>query len=240
MIYQKRLTFLQNQFILFLLTPVTRCIGHAWTSTDHFKWWRQKWFAQNGNLRLNGVCHISEQRDVLKDIHWISFVSFVMFLLRRLLILTWISELNLVILLNIIILRKSFLTCMSLNWSLSFMHWDINYVFGIKWKKRKCFLIIKYTVCFNLAWQWRYLTDKTGFLFIGTHCITTSYYYYYYVYDLDCYQNYLWGVEACSENICNAPIVSSWKDKEHRLSINEIVTILWNSDNLIKYRGNSL
>ena len=37
----------------FLLTPVSRCtcIGHAWTSTDHFKWWCQKWFAQNGNLR---------------------------------------------------------------------------------------------------------------------------------------------------------------------------------------------
>ena len=27
------------QFILFLVTPVTRCIGHAWLSTNHFKWW---------------------------------------------------------------------------------------------------------------------------------------------------------------------------------------------------------
>ena len=38
-------------------------------------------------------------------------------------------------------------------------------------KEEKMLLIMKYTVFFNLAWQWRYLTDKTGFLFIGTHCI---------------------------------------------------------------------
>ena len=39
-------------------------------------------------------------------------------------------------------------------------------------KEEKMLLIMKHIVCFNLAWQWRYLTDKTGFLFIGTHCIT--------------------------------------------------------------------
>ena len=33
-------------------------------------------------------------------------------------------------------------------------------------------LIMKHIVWLNLAWQWRYLTDKTGFLFIGTHCTT--------------------------------------------------------------------
>ena len=37
-------------------------------------------------------------------------------------------------------------------------------------KEEKMLLIMKHIVCFNLAWQWRYLTDKTGFLFIGTHC----------------------------------------------------------------------
>ena len=41
-------------------------------------------------------------------------------------------------------------------------------------KEEKMLLIMKHTVCFNLAWQWRYLTDKTGFLFIGTHCIAAS------------------------------------------------------------------
>ena len=37
-------------------------------------------------------------------------------------------------------------------------------------KEEKMLLIMKHTVCFNLAWQWRYLTHNTGFLFIGTHC----------------------------------------------------------------------
>ena len=41
-------------------------------------------------------------------------------------------------------------------------------------KEEKMLLIMKHTVCFNLAWQWRYLTDKTGFLFIGTHCTIPS------------------------------------------------------------------
>ena len=39
-------------------------------------------------------------------------------------------------------------------------------------KEEKMPLIMKYIVRLNLAWQWRYPTDKTGFLFIGTHCIT--------------------------------------------------------------------
>ena len=38
-------------------------------------------------------------------------------------------------------------------------------------KEEKMLLIMKHIVCFNLAWQWRYLIDKSGFLFIGTHCI---------------------------------------------------------------------
>ena len=38
-------------------------------------------------------------------------------------------------------------------------------------KEEKMPLIMKHIVWLNLAWQWRYLTDKSGFLFIGTHCI---------------------------------------------------------------------
>ena len=53
--------------------------------------------------------------------------------------------------------------------------WRYCHVFGIKWKE-KMPLIMKHIVWLKLAWQWRYLTDKTGFLFIGTHCIWTSYY----------------------------------------------------------------
>ena len=38
-------------------------------------------------------------------------------------------------------------------------------------ERRENVLIMKYIVCFDLAWQRRYLTEKTGFLFCGTHCI---------------------------------------------------------------------
>ena len=48
---RKSLHCYKIQFILFRLTPVTRCIGHAWPSTNHLKWWCQNWFAQNMNLR---------------------------------------------------------------------------------------------------------------------------------------------------------------------------------------------
>ena len=51
------------------------------------------------------------------------------------------------------------------------MHWDISswLVVGIKWKKRKMPLIMKHIVWLKLAEQWRYLNEKTGFLFSGTH-----------------------------------------------------------------------
>ena len=40
-------------------------------------------------------------------------------------------------------------------------------------KEEKMLLILKHihVVCFNLEWQYRYLTDKTDFLFSGTHGI---------------------------------------------------------------------
>ena len=42
-----------------------------------------------------------------------------------------------------------------------------HHVFGIKWKKRKC--PWKWSKLYNLitTWQWRYLTDKTGFFLLG-------------------------------------------------------------------------
>ena len=51
---------------------------------------------------------------------------------------------------------------------------------------------MKHTICFNLAWQWRYLTDKTGFLFIGTHCIAC-------ILPLDCLTSdfWIWGYPHC-------------------------------------------
>ena len=42
-------------------------------------------------------------------------------------------------------------------------------------KEEKMPFIMKHIVWLNLVWQWRYLTDiKSGFLFIGTHCILFS------------------------------------------------------------------
>ena len=67
---------------------------------------------------LNGVCHVSEQRDVLKRYS----LAFLLSLLSCFFCLdswTWSYQLN------SIILHKSILTCMSLNCSLSVMHWDI-------------------------------------------------------------------------------------------------------------------
>ena len=43
-------------------------------------------------------------------------------------------------------------------------------------KEEKMPLIMKHIIWFSLAWQWRYPTDKTGFLFIGTHCTSLLYY----------------------------------------------------------------
>ena len=59
---------------------------------------------------------------------------------------------------------------MSLNCSFSVMHWDIIKCLASN-ERREMSLIMKYIVWLNSAWQWRYFTNKTGFLFIGTHCI---------------------------------------------------------------------
>ena len=125
--------------------------------------WEFKGLTGSATFQNKGTCW--------KTFIGISFVSFVMFLLLRLLILTWISESELGHINSTpLFCANRFLTCMSLNCSLSFMHWDI-IICLVLMKEEKMLLIMKYTVCFNLAWQWRYLTDKTGFLFIGTHCI---------------------------------------------------------------------
>ena len=70
----------------------------------------------------------------------------------------------------------SFDTSYKMYWPCMNKHWPFQMVMSkmicAEWelKEEKMLLIMKHTVCFNLAWQWRYLTDKTGFLFIGTHC----------------------------------------------------------------------
>ena len=106
----------------------------------------------------------------------ISFVSFVMFLPLRLLILTWISESELG---HINSTQITQLFCAKRFWHA--WVWIVPFHSCIEiplcvWyqmKEEKMLLIMKCIVCFNLAWQKRYLTEKTGFLFCGTHCIVS-------------------------------------------------------------------
>ena len=74
---------------------------------------------------LTGSATFQKQRDVLKDMPWYFFCLFCHVSSAFSLFWHGLASLNLVILLNTIILRKSFLTCMRLNCFLSFMHWDI-------------------------------------------------------------------------------------------------------------------
>ena len=125
----------------FILTPVTRCIDMQtqWPfqmvmSKMICAEWEFKGLTGSATIQNKGTCwyfclfcHVSSADSLL----------------------TWISDLNLVIVLNTIILRKSFLTCMSLNCSLSPLRIIMCLVST---------LIMNYTVIL----QW--LTDKTGFL----------------------------------------------------------------------------
>ena len=144
MIYQKRLTFLQNS--VYPLSFDTRykmywpCMNKHWP----FQMVMSKMICAEWEFKgLTGSATFQNKGTCWKTFIGISFVSFVMFLLLRLLILTWISEFELghstYSTDNTIILRKSFLTCMSLIKLFPFIHaLRYHYVFGIKWKKRKC------------------------------------------------------------------------------------------------------
>ena len=137
---RKSLYCYKIQFIFFHLTPVTRCIGHAWPSTNHFKCWCQNWFAQSKNLRAyRGLPRFRKKGRVEKTFISISFVSIVTFLL---LIdsLFWhgLASLNLVISTQHhcsaqidfdIHVFKLFLFSHALRY---------HHVFGIKWKKITC------------------------------------------------------------------------------------------------------
>ena len=92
-IYQKKVYIVTKlslpSFFWHQLQDVFAMHGH---STNHFKWWCQNWFAQNMNLRAyRDLPRFRTKGRVEKTFISISFVSFVMFLLLRLLILTWIN-----------------------------------------------------------------------------------------------------------------------------------------------------
>ena len=94
-----------------------------------------------------------------------------MFLLFRLLILTWISESELGH------INSTQLFCANCFWHAwvwivpFYSCIDVSLCVWYQMKEEEMLLIMKHIVGFNIAWQRRYLTDKTGFLFCGTHCI---------------------------------------------------------------------
>ena len=129
MIYQKRLTFLQNSVYHLSFDTSYKmywpCMNKHWPfqmvmskmicAEWEFKGLTGSATMQNKNLKG----HVER--------HSLVFLLSLLSCFFCLDSLFWhgLASLNLVIVLNTIILRKSFLTCMSLNCSLSFMHWDI-------------------------------------------------------------------------------------------------------------------
>ena len=96
-----------------------------------------------------------------------------MVLVLRLLILrlTWIASPNLVISTQHCYSAQIDFDMREFNLVL-FRHWDIIMCLVSKlMKEKKMPLITKHKVWLKIARQWRYLTDKKGFLFIGTHGI---------------------------------------------------------------------
>ena len=111
-----------------------------------------------------GLSRFRTKGRVEKTFISISFVSFVIsFFCLDSLFWHGLASLNLVIYqVNTIILRKSFLTCMSLNCSLSFMHWDIIMCLVPNERRAQLFLIMS---AYSLIWilrdnHWSYLTDS--------------------------------------------------------------------------------
>ena len=126
MIYQKRLTFLQNPVYPLSFDTSYKtywpCMNKHWP----FQMVMSKMICAEWEFKgLTGSATFQNKGTCWKTFIGISFVSLSCFFCLDSLFWHGIGSLNLVILLSTIILRKSFLTCMSLNCSLSFMHWDI-------------------------------------------------------------------------------------------------------------------
>ena len=139
--------YIYTKFSLsFLLTPVTKCSGHAWTSTDHFKWWCQKWFAQNGNLRgKRGLPSFRTKGRVER--HSLVFLLSLLSCFFCLDSIFWhgLASLNLAISTQHKLHNYSAQIVFDMHEFelFLFIHALIyHYVFGIKWKRRKC------------SWQW--------------------------------------------------------------------------------------
>ena len=128
------------QFILFLLTPVTRCI--AWpcmAKHEPFQILMSTLICAEYEFKgLTGSATFQNQRDVLKR-HSLAFLLSLLSCFFCLDSLFWhgLASLNLVIYINSSPLFY-FWHAWNLNCSFSVMPWEHRHVFGIKWKKRKC------------------------------------------------------------------------------------------------------
>ena len=139
MIYQKRLTFLQNSVYPLSFDTSYKmywpCMNKHWP----FQMVMSKMICAEWEFKgLTGSATIQNKGTCWKTFIGISFVSFVMFLLLRLLILTWISEFELGhstqhhYSAQIVFDMHEFKL-------FPFIHaLRYHYVFGIKWKKKKC------------------------------------------------------------------------------------------------------
>ena len=116
---------------------------------------------------LTGSATMSQIDVVEPDIHWYFLSTFVMFLLLNSLFVHGLASLTLVSI-NTIICANT-LTCIVVNCSLS--HARYHYLFWYQMKEEKMLLIMKHTVSFNLAWQWRYSLITRVSLLPWTHCI---------------------------------------------------------------------
>ena len=179
MIHQKSFTLLQNS--VYPLSFDT-CYKMYWPCMNKHRLFQMvmskmicaEWEFKGSNI-ANGVCQVSEQRDMLKR-HSSAFLLSLLSCFFCLDSLFWhgLASLNLVISTQH---NGTPLFCANRFWHawvwiVPFHSYiEISLCVWYQMKEEKILLIMKHIVCFDLAWQRRYLTKKTGFLFCGTHCI---------------------------------------------------------------------
>ena len=126
MIYQKRLKFLQNSVYPLSFDTSYKiywpCMNKHWP----FQMVMSKMICAEWEFKgLTGSATFQNKGTCWKTFIGISFVSFVMFLLLRLLILTWISESQLGHITQHHYSAQIVFDMHAFKLSLSFMHWDI-------------------------------------------------------------------------------------------------------------------
>ena len=164
-IYQKRYTLLQNSAYPLSFDTSYKMYWLCMNKHGPFQMVMSKVICAEYEFRLNGVCHVSEQKDVLKR-HSLAFLLSRLSCFFCLDSLFWhgLASLNLVISTQHHYSAQIVFDMHEFTCSLSFMHWDI-IICLVSNERRENALIMKHIVWLNLAWQWRYLTHKSGLPF---------------------------------------------------------------------------